>query len=51
MPKPKGSPKTGGRLKQGDAIYYERCTPEKKEYLKKCSKEYDEKMKGLKKKC
>jgi len=23
--------------------YFERCTPEKKEYLKKCSEEYDKK--------
>ena len=47
MPKPKGSPKTGGRKKQEEpsVIFYHKCSPAKKLYLKKCSIDYDKNIK------
>ena len=45
---PKGyRPEGAGRKKQGDSVYYERCTPEKKQHLKKCSQDYDNKKKEI----
>ena len=45
-----GKRHNAGRKKQGDAIFYERCTPEKKEYLKIKSLDYDfKKEKNMKK--
>lgn len=44
MPKPKGSPKTGGRKPingEQRVLFQCRCSPEKKEYLKEKSIEYD----------
>jgi len=46
---PKGyRPERAGRKKQGDSVYYERCTPQKKLYLKKCSEDYNKIMKEIK---
>ena len=53
MPKPKGSPKTGGRkqIPEGNkSVYYERCTPEKRNYLKAKSLEFDYKKENEMKK-
>jgi len=51
MPKEKGSPKTGGRKPIGEeerVLFQCRCTPQKREYLKKCSQDYDSIMNKIK---
>ncbi len=34
---------SGRPKKENQVVYYERCPPQKKDYLKKCSQEYDKK--------